>query len=275
LGVIQDTKSSNKLFILDVIVLLLTPILAAALTLAMPINLLVSTLLFFGPAALYLSLRKKDIILRSSIFAFAVTVISILTDYLAEQDQSWVSTSSFNIRIAGQVPIEALIWVFLFTYLIIAYFLFFFDHSKHKALGKRMPIGFVVAAAVLVWLGLTAVIDVHFKINWFYIKFGLLIIFLPLLAFTIRFPQYIRIFIKIMPYFIALGLLNIVVGLHKGQWSYPGHHYIGWVQLGSYRFPLEELVFWIILYAPFLVSQFEFFNNDKLSLPVIRKEKIT
>jgi hypothetical protein len=266
LGVIQDTKNDkSNHFLTDAFVLTLTPILAAVLTLGLPINLLVSTLLFFGPAALYLSLRRKDIILRSSMFALVVTVISVLTDYLAERDQSWVSTSSFNIRIAGQVPIEALVWVFLFTYLIIAYFLFFFDQSKHKRVGKRMPIGFIAAAAVLVWLGLTAIIDVHFKIDWFYIKFGLLIIFLPLVAFTISFPQYLRTFIKIMPYFIFVGLLNILVGLEVGHWSYPGHHYIGWVQLGSYRFPREELVFWIILYAPFLVSQYEFFNNDRLT----------
>lgn len=263
---IQDIKSSKKYFSLDVIILVLTPLLAALLTLALPINLLVSTLLFFGPTALYLSLRRKDIIYRSSIFAFGVTIISILTDYLAERDQSWVSSSSFNIRIAGQVPIEALVWVFLFTYLIIAYFLYFFDHSKHKTIGKRMPIGFIVVVAVLVWLGLTTIIDVHFKIDYFYIKFGLMIIFLPLLAFTISFPQYIRIFIKIMPYFIFVGLLNILVGLEAGHWSYPGQHYIGWVYLGSYRFPLEELIFWIILYAPFLVSQYEFLNNDRLKL---------
>jgi hypothetical protein len=127
-----------------------------------------------------------------------------------------------------------------------------------------MPIGFIVAAAVLVWLALTAIIDVHFKIDWFYIKFGLLIIFLPLVAFTINFAQYLRTFIKIMPYFIFVGLLNIIIGLQVGQWSYPGHHYVGWVELGPYRFPIEELIFWIILYAPFIVSQYEFFNNDQL-----------
>jgi hypothetical protein len=103
----QDIKSSKNFFLLDITILVLTPILAAVLTLILPINLLVSTLLFFGPAALYLSFRRKDIILRSSIFALVVTVISILTDYLAERDQSWVSTSSFNVRIAGQVPKNA------------------------------------------------------------------------------------------------------------------------------------------------------------------------
>lgn len=262
-----NSKLENQHTLVDLSVLLLAPLVAAVLTWFLPINLLVSTLLFFVPAALYLSWRNRDIVLRSSVFAAIVTIISILTDYLAERDQSWVSTSSFHIRLAGWVPIEALVWVFLFTYLIIAYYLYFYGHMSPKMIGKRMPMAYLAAFAVIVWICLTAFVNVHFKIDYFYIKFGLLIIFLPLLAFTLRFPQYLRIFIKIMPYFITVGLLNIIVGLQKGHWSYPGHHYIGWVQLGAYRFPIEELVFWIVLYAPFLVSQFEFFNNDRLTFP--------
>jgi len=270
--VIQDTRiNKNEYPLIDITFLILTPIVAAILTLILPINLLVSTLLFFGPSALYISWRRKDVILRSSIFAMVITIISILTDYLAERDQSWVSTSSFNIRLAGFVPIEALVWVFLFTYLIIVYFLFFYDHSSHRSVGRRMPITFLVASAVIIWVCMTAIVNVHFKIDWFYIKFGLLVIFLPLVAFTLSFREYLRVFIKITPYFIFVGLLNIIVGLQKGQWSYPGHHYIGWVQLGTYRFPIEELVFWIILYPSFLISQFEFFNNDRLQLKSILK----
>lgn len=265
LDVVKDTKiSKNQYSLVDIAILILTPMAAAILTWILPLNLLVSTLLFFGPPALYISWLRKDVILRSSIFAMVITVISILTDYLAERDQSWVSPSSFNIRLAGWVPIEALVWTFLFTYLIVVYHLFFYDHSSHKVVGKRMPVAFLVAFAVIVWLCLTALVDVHFKIDYFYIKSGLLIILLPLLAFTFSFPQYLSRFLKIAPYFIILSLLNLMVSLHKGLWSYPGQHLIGWVKLGSYRFPVEELIFWIILYAPLLISQFEFFDNDRL-----------
>jgi hypothetical protein len=66
-----------------------------------------------------------------------------------------------------------------------------------------------------------------------------------------------------LPYFIPLGLINVLVSLSLGHWSYPGHHFVGWVTVGSYRFPLEELIFWIILFPPFLISQFELLNNDR------------
>ncbi len=264
----NNTKSNEyKPTRIDVTFLILSPIVTTLITLALPVNLLVSTLLLFGPPALYISYKRKDIIKRSLIYALAATIISILTDYLAEQDQSWVSTSMFHGRLAGIVPIEALLWVFMLSYLILIYYQFFYDHSSHKLIGKRMPYVFIAVLAVIVWISLLAITGIgSFKVEYYYIKFGLAFILLPLLAFIFAFPQYLKVLLKTIPYFTALGLINILVSLHKGHWSYPGDHFIGWVQLGRYRFPLEELLFWIILYTPFLISQFEFFNNDRLKL---------
>lgn len=263
----------NQHALTDLCVLVLAPIVATIVSWNLPLNLLESTLLFFGPQALYISWRRKDIILRSLIFAITITIISILSDYLAERDKSWVSSSMFHIRLAGSVPIEALVWVFLLTYLIIAYYQFFYTDISNALIGRRMPYIFFASFAVIVWLGLTAVADIHFSIDYFYIKFGLVICFFPLLVFVFSFPQYLRIFVKTAPYFIALGLLNIIVSLHKGYWSYPGHHFIGWVKLGTYRFPLEELVFWIILYSSFVIYQFDFFDSERIKLK-LRKTQV-
>lgn len=230
----------------------------------LPVNLLVATVLFFCPPALYISWHRKDIVLRSLVYSLTITVISILTDYLAERDQSWVSSTMFDLRVIGVVPIEALVWMFTFTYLIVAYYQYFFDRGPHKVIGRRMPYVFFAALAVLVWCCLTPVMDLHFTIEYYYIKGGLLCIFLPLLLFGLYFRQYLPIFLRITLYFFVLGLVNIILGLEKGHWSYPGQHFVGWVELGAYRFPIEELVFWIILFSPFLISQFELFNNDNL-----------
>ena len=261
----KDTPA-NTYYCLDIALLILMPIVAAIATLVFSVNLLESTLLFFGLPAAYLSLRRKGIILRSLVYATTIAVISILTDYLAERDQSWVSTSIFEIRIAESVPIEALVWLFLFTYLIVAYFQYFHDRSPHRVIGKRMPLVFLTALAVIAWVGLTALTDAHFTVEYYYIKFGLAFLLAPLIVFLLSFPRYLKTLLKIMPYFFAVGLLNLIVSLDQGLWAYPGQNFVGWVRLGSYRFPIEELVFWIILYAPFLISQFELFNNDALDL---------
>lgn len=268
------TRNTKKEYIqrikVDLLVLIFLPIIAAILTLTMRINLLESTLLYFGLPCLYLSWRNKDIILRSLIFAGSFTVISILTDYFAERDQSWTSTSNYSFRFVRLVPIEALVWVFLFTYLIVAFYQFYFDPKPGKILGKRMPYLYLSVAAVLTWLFVTTKVDISsFVINYYYIKFGLIVILLPLLLFSLKFPRYIRIFLVTAPYFFVLSLVNVLVSLQKGHWHYIGHHFIGWVQLGSYRFPMEELLFWMILYSSFVIAQFEYLNNDSLSKKVI------
>ena len=145
----SNTKNYTKL---DLLFLIVAPLLAAIATLYLPINLLFSTILFFGLPSAYISWQRKDLVLRTLIYSFTIAVISIFTDYLAEQDQSWVSTSMFNTKVAGIVPIEALVWMFAFTYLIIAYYLYFFDTRKHKPIGKRLFLVFGAAIAVLVWL---------------------------------------------------------------------------------------------------------------------------
>jgi hypothetical protein len=257
-----DTKKYNKF---DLLFLVLAPLLLATLTVFLPINLLFSTILFFGLPAAYISWQRKDLVSRTLIYSFTIAVISILTDYLAEQDQSWVSTSMFNTRVAGIVPIEALVWMFAFTYLIIAYYLYFFDTKKHNPIGKRLVLVFGTAIAVLVWLFTTIVTGLDFRVEFYYIKFGLAFLLLPLVLFSIFYPRYLKIFAKITPYFFLIGLVNLLISLDQGHWSYPGDNFIGWVNLFSYSFPIEELVFWIILFPSFLISQFELFNNDNFN----------
>lgn len=255
----SDSKNYTKI---DVFFLILVPLFVAVTTLYLPINLLFSTILFFGLPAGYISWKRKDLISRTLIYSFTIAVISILTDYLAEQDQSWVSTTMFDTRVAGIVPIEALVWMFAFTYLIVAYYLYFFDTKKHKPIGKRLYLVFGAAIAVLVWLLATIVMELDFRIEFYYIKFGLAFLLLPLILFIATYPRYLKTFLKITPYFFMIGLVNLLVSLDQGHWSYPGENFVGWVTIASLRFPIEELVFWIILFPSFLISQFELFNND-------------
>lgn len=202
---VKNTKINKAHYsLIDIYFLILAPIVATIITLLLPLNLLESTLLLFGVPALYISCRKRDIVKRSLIYATPITIISILTDYLAERDQSWVSSSIFNIRLAGSVPIEALVWVFLLTYLIVIYYQYFFDVSPHKLIGKRMPYVFFAALTVLVWLCLAVVVDIQFTIDYYYIKFGLAFVLFPLIAFVLVFPHYLSIFLKMGTLFYCI-----------------------------------------------------------------------
>ncbi len=255
----------NKNTKIDISVLVALPVIGAVITLLFPVNLMAATLLLFAPPALYLSFRSTQLVARSTVYATIITLISIFTDYLAEQDKSWVSTSMFETRLAGVVPFEALVWIFLLTYLIVAYYQYFYDQNEHKVVAKRMPYAFGAAAAVVVWITVLALTGIgSLTIEYFYIKSGLTFMLPVLILFTIAYLQYFKVYLKMAPYFIAIGLANVLISLHKGHWSYPGENFVGWVTLFGYHFPIEELIFWIVLYAPFIITQFEFFNNDNL-----------
>jgi hypothetical protein len=131
---------------------------------------------------------------------------------------------------------------------------------------------YVVVIVSLLWfclspkfLGRTSVI------NYFYLKMGFCLGVLPLLAFTIEFPRYIAVFLKSAPYFIALCFVEEIIGLRNGHWTFPGGHFIGWVTIQNYRFPYEELFFWIILFSSSIIVYFELFDDNRLKFRPFRR----
>lgn len=257
----------------DSLALALWPLAAALAAWLADLNFLVTTLLFFGGPALYLSLKDKSKIRRNLIFSAVLTVAGLYTDYIAERDHAWFEPQSiFSFRLGGLEPVESVLWFFLLTYLIVAFYEHFFDHSRHKLMGRRMRLMFVIVAvaSILFWpllLARPAWLDFSF----FYLKFGLGLGLLPLLAFLVKFPRFLTIFLKTAPYFLALSLLNEFVGLHNGHWLFPGPHFIGWVGLGSFHFPVEELVFWMVLFSSIVIMYFEFFDDNRLNFRRARR----
>lgn len=261
-------QKNNKDDLIDYALLILIPILAGAISVFARIDFLFSTFLFFGLPALYLSLKNPSKILRTLIFSGCFTLASIFADYMAEKDFAWREPLSvLSFRIAGQVPIESVVWFFLLTYLVVIYYQHFFDRAKHKLVGRKMPIlfGLLVIGTILFCLPFLFGSS-PMTISYFYLKLGLFLGFIPLIAFTFEFPRFISIFLKMTPYFISLSLLNEIVGLHNNYWQFPGTHYIGWVEFGSYRFPLEELLFWMVMFCSIVVAYFEFFDDNHLKL---------
>lgn len=123
--------------------------------------------------------------------------------------------------------------MFAFTYFVVAYYLYFFDTKKHKAIGKRLYLVFSTAIAVLFWLLDTIALELDFRIEYYYIKFGLAFLLLPLILFIMAYPKYLKNFLKITPYFFVIGLVNLLVSLEQGHWSYPGENFVGWFTLAG------------------------------------------
>ena len=77
-----------------------------------------------------------------------------------------------------------------------------------------------------------------------------------------------------MPYFVALGLSQELTGLRLKYWSFPGTHYIGWVTIINYKFPMEELLFWIIIFSTCVLCYFEFMDDNHVLIHQSTETKI-
>ncbi|HEX5448252.1 MAG TPA: hypothetical protein VFW90_03595 [Candidatus Saccharimonadales bacterium] len=245
--------------------LVLWPIVAAFASWVFPSNFFESSILFFAVPGVYLSWRNPPAIKSALAFSSIFTVAGTGIDYAAVQDKTWSVPTIFPFRIGGAVAVEDVVWFFLLTYMIIAYFEFFYDHLHHKTLGKRMPYLYLITLITLGCYALLSLTVGHaYDISYFYLKSGLVLGFFPVLGLLFEFPRLISTFFKTAPYFIAVCFIEEIVGLHGGYWSFPGSHFIGWVQFGRYRFPFEEFFFWIILFSSTILAYFEIFDDNRL-----------
>lgn len=264
----KEKKSKAKY---DAVVLIALPILAGVASWVLPLNYLSSIILFFGLPSIYLSCRKPEIIKRTLVFAATFALIGSIGDYFAVKDGSWHVPTIFSFKLFNVVPMEDIIWFFSVSYLILAYYELFFDHYPHKTVGRRMRYLYTILASIIAILAVAWCMDGGLKtINYFYLKSSIVLAIIPLAAFLFEFPRFLSVFLKITPYFICLFFLTEIVGLHNGYWSFPGRHFIGWVELGGYRFPWEELIFYIVLFGSVTIAYFEIFDDNRLKFKARR-----
>lgn len=251
----------------DFLFLVLTPLIAAGLSWFTNLPYLVSVILFFGLPAAYLSGRKPSAIPRVSFFALTFAIIAVVGDIFAIKDGSWYVPTIFSARLFGLVPVEDIVWFFLVSYLILIYYEVYFDHATHRAVGRRMM--HLYSVLTLVILGLLSALTISGRVgsvDYFYLKSSIILAIFPLIGFLIKFPHYVGVFLRITPYFAALFFLTELVGLHRSFWIFPGNHFIGWVSVGGFRFPIEELIFYIILFSCVTIAYFELFDDNRLKL---------
>lgn len=145
----------------------------AILAIYFKLDYFVTTLLYFGLPGLYLSLQDRKKIKRNLIFSILFTVPAVYVDYLAEKSLAWFEPSSiFHFRIGGIVPIEAILWFFLLSYLVIAFYEHFFDHATHKSVGKHMKILLSLAVVGTTFFIVQLLMHKQPVISYFYLKFG-------------------------------------------------------------------------------------------------------
>ncbi len=262
----QD-KNQRFLKQLDILLLILFPVVSVVLSLALKVNFLTSTLLFFGLPALWFSLRTKEMVAKTLLFSALWAIpLSLFIDSVATISKAWfVPATVFPFRLFGVIPIEDLIWGFLFTYSVIIFYEHFLDKGKHELIDRRMK--YLLWPWILLTIACIALLVARpelLVIRYAYFYLGLICVLLPTLTFLSFFPRLLSKYVKTASYFFLLALVFELTALHLNQWQFPNDGYfIGWIELFGYRFPFEEFFFWFVMGAIGVLAYYEFFDDDR------------
>lgn len=260
-------KSHHRI---DVLMMFVLPLFAFVLAFVFRTNLLTSTILFFGLPSIYLSIKNYRAIVKTSIFAFLLSVpATFIIDYLMVRDGAWYIVGSvFPFRLFNVVVIEQFIFSYLWTYVMVSMYEYFFDRNapfqKERFVSKKMLCFILVVLLIAFFMiGLLLVKASMVVIPYIYILFGITFIFIPLVLFLWHFPHFYRRFLNITLYFFFFAFLVEYVGLSLHQWIFPGFHYIWKIKYLGFSLPIEEVLFYFILSTPGILTYYEYFDDDR------------
>ena len=153
----------------------------------------------------------------------------------------------------------------MYFFLVVMFYKYFIKQSLSKnLLGAR----FDYLIIIILFLFSLFLFSYNFSpsilyIPYFYLWFGIILIFVPLVIFLFCYPEFISKFFETAAYFFYLTLTYEITALQLGWWAFPSDQFIGWVSIWNVRFPIEELLFWMILCAMAVLTYYEFFDDGE------------
>lgn len=232
------------------------------------INYLTSLILIFAIPSVYLSLKIKERIKKIFYFSLLVSIpIAFIFELVAVGDNAWVvPVSVFPWRLFGFIPVEDLLWQFLTVYTILIFYEYFCNRKFIPDIAKRIKVMLwilypVMFAIMALFFANSELLRIPYAFLWL----GLVFFPIPAFLFLITHRSFFFRFLKVQFFFLYVHLIFELVGLKLGHWTFPGTHYIGWVNVLGQSFPVEELIFVMLIGAFAACTYYEFFSNSRLS----------
>jgi len=240
--------------------------LAAVISVAIEANYFESNLLYLGIPCLYLSLRvTPSLVLKSLVFSSVFSLpLGIFVDYIVTADNGWAVPFSIFPKIFSIVPVEDLLFAFLFTYLSVVFYEYFVDKGRNHIIESRLH--------YLVWISIYVTALFSFAYYFFrgalilpyaYLITGIIFLFAPLVYIFLKYPRLLRKYIPVFLYFLLISIFFEYTSLSLGQWEYLGSHYLATVEWFSFSIPVEEIIFFWLLWGPAILAYYEFFDDDR------------
>jgi hypothetical protein len=250
---------------IDFIVVVILITLATLYSIIIPKDIFIGKSLVCGafllvPSVIYLGFRKPKnwakILFASFIFG---TLFGFIFEFIAEYNLAYSVVSTVHpFRILGVLPIDNVIGHTMMVLMTLVFYQHFVDTRTNHKISRNFLKALIPACVVLVGILILYIFNLLPQLRYTYAVMGSFAIIAPLYL-AIRKPQFIKNMAITGVFFFFLYLVIEIVAVRNNWWIYPHTEYIGWVELIGYRFPIEELLFWMLFYAATLVSYFEIF----------------
>jgi hypothetical protein len=250
----------------DILVLVCINIFAIVISFAFQTNFLTSTILFLGLPSLYLLYQERGYFRKIFLASISFGVFfGFGFDFIAELNKAWDWNSGLLFgKIFGVVQVDVLFWFFLWVFHIFLFYEHFIDRVKLvSTFSKR---GILVFTVSLLSIPCLIIVYKLYPSLLYFDKAYLtlcIIVSIPFLITCFVKPRLVLHTLPMMPYFFFVYITHEITALHLHQWRFPGD-YIGQVSMVGVSFPIEELVFWIILSSLIGAMYYELsFDNQK------------
>jgi len=217
--------------------------------------------------SLYLGLRRSKpwlTILTASIFLglFLGGTFDLIQSY----NGAWsVDRTVVPFQVFGIMPFDNALGYFLMTLFTLTFYEHFFGQPKRR-ISKRLQLGCI--AILILTSTITTVFAMYrelFDIPYAYTIGGTLAVVTVSIG-ILRHQELLNSTLRTAVFFFFVWFATELAAVVTGGWTYPSDEYIGYVTVFSVSFPLEELLFWMMWYAPFLVVAYEYLLRDKDAL---------
>lgn len=215
-------------------------------------------LAFSLPSILYLGWRRpkpwRKIVLAVLIFGL---ILGYFFEFIQEFNHAYAVESRVFSKIFGVLPPDNVMGHSMMAALTFTVYEHFYVAKKSNRLNPKWRKMLVIAlVAALLVTALYFVWPGAIQIRFSYAIFGTIAL-LPLVRYVWNKPSDLPMLTSFIPFFALLYFVAEWFAVKYSWWVYPGDSYLGWVDAFGIRFPFEELLFWMIFYAPAIVSYYK------------------
>lgn len=256
----QDKRHDALVLLLLLVVSVIYAVLFRGTILGKP--LIVGIVLFITPT-IYLGYRKKKhwkkIFVGTIIFGL---LYGFCLDYVAEFTKAWTVTDSiFPFRLLNVNTLDSVLGIAMMTLLTFTFYEHFLDVERRKKINHRVWYAAIIGVVLnIMVITVSKLLPGLLNLHHPYLFIGIAAIS-PLLVTVLLRPQFYTKFASMTFYFFIMYFVFEYIAVAFNYWVFNGS-YVGVMRIQSVTFPLEEMIFWMILYASTLVCYYEIAIDD-------------